>query len=67
MLGPFRIFPIALNPENIYILEDTFSKIWNDEAVVSDVEVLYFDFSKIVNGYNNDKIFRPIVQSLEGT
>lgn len=64
MLEMFGIFSITPRPGKILVLVEALSRISTNEAVINDVEVPYVDFSKVINGYDDDQIFGPSVQAL---
>ena len=67
-LGNFGVFPITLKPGKIHVLGDTLSRAplakIDDDTLVNDVEVPYIQFEDLINGYEDDQFFGPIVKAL---
>ena len=68
ILGNFGIFPITLKPGKIHVLGDALSRAPHAKvnATVNDVEVPYIEFSNIINGYEDDQFFGPILRAMKG-
>ena len=67
-LGNFGIFPITLKPRKIHVLGDRLSRAPHAEnvMVVNDVEVPKISFDDVIDGYEDDQFFGPILKAMNG-
>ena len=67
-LGNFGIFPITLKPGKIHVLGDTLSRAphVNNNVLINDIEAPFIKFEEVIDNYENEQFFGPIVKALNG-